>query len=143
MLWGTAVRSSRPMVRCAVAIFCTIASSGVMAATEYWSPKTAMLEAIDAPGGRASGILRGPVADQFASGTKSTSPVEIEVTTLNSFKQEGCKRLNVRLKQANVPTKDGRMTEFGVDYGINLCRDGSPPTEGIDLEQVGDVLRRR
>lgn len=130
-----------PTRLCAVAIFCAIMSSSVVAATEYWNPKTAMLEAINAPDGRASGILRGSIADQFASGTKSTSPVEIEVTTLKSFRQEGCKRLNVRLKQANVPTTDGKMTGFGIDYGINLCRDGNPPTEGMDLEEVGKVLR--
>lgn len=107
----------------------------------YWSPMAAMIKAIDAPDGRVSGILRGPIADQFAMTTKSSSPVEIEVTTIKSFKQEGCKRLNVRLKQANVPTQDGKTTEFGIDYGINLCRDGSPPTEGMDLEQVGNLLR--
>jgi len=87
-----------------------------------------MLEAIDAPDGRASGVLRGPIADQFAATTRSTSPVEIDVTTLHGFRQEGCKRLNVRLKQANVPAKDGKSAEFGIDYGVNLCRDGSPPT---------------
>jgi len=39
-----------------------------------------------------------------------------------------------------VPTKDGKTTEFSVNYGINLCRDGSPPTEGMDLEQIGKAL---
>jgi hypothetical protein len=37
-------------------------------------------------------------------------------------------------------TKEGKPTELVVDYGINLCRDGSPPTEGMDLEKVGKVL---
>lgn len=121
----------------------TLGSSVAMAAPEYWSPKNAMIEAIDAPGGRVSGILRGPIADQFAATTKSVSPVEIEVTTLKAFKQEGCKRLNVVLKQANVPTKDGKTTDFAMAYGINLCRDGSPPTEGMDLEQLGKILRQQ
>ncbi|MDD5295889.1 MAG: hypothetical protein PHU46_03150 [Rhodocyclaceae bacterium] len=30
-------------------------------------------------------------------------------------KKNGGKRLNVRLKQANVPTKEGNLAEFGVD----------------------------
>jgi hypothetical protein len=30
-----------------------------------------------------------------------------------------------------------------MDYGLNLCRNGSPPTEGIDLEQAGKVLERQ
>lgn len=127
--------------RCTVAILCAIMTSQVVAATVYWSPKAAMLEAIDSPSGRVQGILRGAIADQFASITKSTSPVEIEVTTIKKFKQDGCRRLNVRLKQANVQTKDGKTTDYGIDYGINLCRDGSPPIEGMDLEEVGNALR--
>jgi hypothetical protein len=109
------------------------------AAAEYASVGQLMLQAIDAPGGAARGVIVGPVAKKFRDATGSVAPVMAEVTTLKSFRQEGCKRLNVRLKQANVPT-DGKLTEFGVDYGLNLCRDGSPPTEGMDLEKAGQVL---
>ena len=62
-----------------------------------------MLEALNAPGGTANGVLVGPIADKFAASTGSAAPVVVEVTTLKSFKQEGCKRLNVRLKQAKKP----------------------------------------
>lgn len=111
-----------------------------VAAATYDNVKTLMFEAIDAPDGRAQGEIVGPIADKFRETTKSSAPVMAEVTTIKSFKQEGCKRLNVRLMQANVPTKDGKTTDFAIDYGINLCRDGSPPTEGMDLEKVGRVL---
>jgi len=37
-------------------------------------------------------------------------------------------------------TREGEPIEFAVDYGINLCRDGSPPTEGMDLEKIGKAL---
>lgn len=97
--------------------------------------KSLLFQAIE--DGRAQGEIVGPIADKFRETTKSSAPVMAEVTTLKSFKQEGCKRLNVRLTQANVPTKDGGTTEFVVNYGINLCRDGSPPAEGMDLEHVG------
>ncbi|WP_141056319.1 hypothetical protein [Tepidiphilus succinatimandens] len=109
-------------------------------AAEYTSAKPLLLQAIDAPDGRAQGEIVGPIADKFRETTKSSAPVMAEVTTIKSFKQEGCKRLNVRLTQANVPTKDGQTIDFAIDYGINLCRDGSPPTEGMDLEKVGEVL---
>ncbi|MEW5792651.1 MAG: hypothetical protein AB1790_14490 [Pseudomonadota bacterium] len=109
-------------------------------AAEYTSAKALLLQAIDAPDGRAQGEIVGPIADKFRETTKSSAPVMAEVTTIKSFKQEGCKRLNMRLKQANVPTKDGKTAEFAIDYGINLCRDGSPPTEGMDLEKVGKAL---
>ena len=109
-------------------------------AAEYASVGQLMLQALDAPGGTAHGVIVGPVAKKFRDTTGSVAPVMAEVTTLKSFRQEGCKRLNVRLKQANVPTTDGKLTEFGFDYGLNLCRDGSPPTEGMDLEKAGRVL---
>lgn len=116
---------------------------GQATAAEYSNLKLAMMEAIDAPGGMITGTVVGPVADKFASTTGSRGLVMLEVTTLKSFQQEGCKRLNVRLKQSNVQAKDGKAAEFGIDYGVNLCRDGSPTTEGMDLEQVGNVLRNR
>ena len=109
-------------------------------AAEYASVKAVMLEAIDAPDGKASGVLIGPMADKFSGATGSMAPVVVEVTTLKSFRQEGCKRLNVRLKQANVPTREGRPGEFGIDYGLNLCRDGSAPVEGMDLESARKAL---
>jgi hypothetical protein len=111
-------------------------------AAEYTRAKPLLLQAIDAPDGRVEGELVGPIADKFRETTKSTAPLMAEVTTIKSFKQEGCKRLNLRLKQANVMTKEGKPVEFAVDYGINLCRDGSPPTEGMDMEKVGNVLRQ-
>jgi hypothetical protein len=93
--------------------------------------------AIDAPDGKASGVLNDPVADRFRQASGSTLPVLVEVSTLKHFRQEGCRRLNLRIRQEG--TGKG---QFGIDYGINLCRDGSPPTEGIDLEQAGKVLER-
>jgi len=119
--------------------FVAFLTSASAIAAEY-SIRSAMLEAIDAHDGTVKGFVVGPIANRFASTTGSKSPVMVEVTTLKSFQQDGCKRLNVRLKQANVQAKDGKSAEVEIDYGVNLCRDGSPPTEGMDLEQVGKVL---
>ncbi|MDO9227354.1 MAG: hypothetical protein Q8M09_11885 [Pseudomonadota bacterium] len=98
-------------------------------ASEYTSAKPLLLQAIDAPDGRSKGILVGTVAEKFVSTTGSSAPVRVEVTTVKRFKQEGCRRLNLRMSQADVPTKDGRKVVFAMDYGINLCRDGSPAGE--------------
>ena len=132
-------KSPRRQSRCAtlVALALLAVAPSLSAATEFTSVKPVMLEALNAPGGTANGVLVGPIADKFAASTGSAAPVVVEVTTLKSFKQEGCKRLNVRLKQANVPTKEGKLAEFGVDYSLNLCRDGSAPTEGMAQNDVG------
>lgn len=97
--------------------------------------KQLLLMAIDAPDGKASGVLNDAVADHFRETTGSPLPVLVEVTTLKHFRQEGCRRLNLRIRQ------DGAgKGQFGIEYGINLCRDGSPPTEGVDLEQASRIL---
>ncbi len=100
--------------------------------------KQLLLMAIDAPDGKASGVLTDAIADRFRQASGSTLPVLVEVSTLKHFRQDGCRRLNLRIRQ-----EGSGKGQFGIDYGINLCRDGSPPTEGIDLEQAGKILERR
>lgn len=111
-------------------------------AAEYSNIKPLLMHAIDAPDGKSAGVLVGPVAEKFVSTTGSSAPVQAVVTTIKSFKQEGCKRLNVRLSQADVPTKDGKKIVLAMEYGINLCRDGSPLIEGMGVEHAGKALER-
>ena len=109
-------------------------------ALEYTSVKQLMVRAIDAPDGKAHGYILGSIADKFKITTGSSGRVSAEVSTIKSFNREGCKRLNVRLTQSEVPTSEGQTADFVIDYGLNMCRDGSPPTEGMDLEQASRVL---
>lgn len=97
--------------------------------------KQLLLMAIDAPDGKASGVLNDPIADRFRQATGSILPVLVEVSILKHFRQEGCRRLNLRIRQDGIG-----KGQFGIDYGINLCRDGSPPTEGMDIEQASKIL---
>jgi hypothetical protein len=99
-----------------------------------------MVRAIDAPDGKARGFILGSIADKFKKTTGSSGRVSAEVSTIKSFNRDDCKRLNVRLTQSDVPTSEGRTADFVVDYGLNMCRDGSPPTEGMDLEQTSPIL---
>jgi len=116
--------------------------SAAASAEEYISVKPLLLRAIDAVDGKSRGIIVGPIADRFKRTTGSSASITADVTTTKSFRQEGCKRLNVRLIQGGVATSAGEFSDFGMEYGLNLCRDGSPPTEGMDLEQAGKGLER-
>ena len=115
--------------RSVLLIVMAIVSRPTMAVSEFDSIKPLLLQAIDAPDGRAEGVIVGPIAQHWKASTKSAAPLLVEVTTLKRFRQEGCRRLNVRFKQENVVSKEGKQTEFAMDYGINVCRDGSPPSE--------------
>ena len=87
-----------------------------------------LLAAIDAPDGRAHGLLAGPLADAITSRFRATSPIHIDVSTLRRYAQPGCSRLNVRFWQDGVHLPGAaaprRQT---VDFGIDYCRDGLPP----------------
>jgi len=112
------------------------------AADRYTNIKPLLLQAIDAPDGRAEGEIVGPIADKFRETTGSNAPVVAEVTTIKRFQQEGCSRLALRLTQNDVPTKDGKRVPFTIEYGLNLCRDGNPPDEalqGVQMPQTEDA----
>lgn len=128
------------VIACAAALACV---ATLAKAAQYDSPKALLIQAIDAPDGKASGEIVGPVAERFRQATGSSAPVLADVSTIKSFQQEGCKRLQLRLRQGGVTGKDGKQGEVVFSYDLNLCRDGTPPTEGMDLGRVSEVLRSR
>ena len=87
-----------------------------------------LLAAIDAPDGRAHGLLSGPMADAITARFKATSPVYIDVSTERRYAQAGCRRLKVSFWQDGVqlPGEPGPRRRT-IDFGINYCRDGLPP----------------
>lgn len=123
-----------------VGLFMVSSISLASSMDEYSSVKPLLLQALDDPEGKSQGEIVGKIADKIQTTTKSTSPVIATVTTLKHFKQEGCSRLNLHLQQANVPTTSGKLADFAMDYGINLCKNGEPPTEGMDLGKVAPII---
>ncbi|WP_291981858.1 hypothetical protein [Candidatus Accumulibacter sp. ACC005] len=99
-----------------------------------------LIAAIDAPDGRSDGELSGRMAEFFKGQTRSSAPVRLQVRTLRKFAEAGCARLEAMLIQNEVPIGDGKRVPFAVRYELNLCRDGQPPSEGIDLDAASRVL---
>jgi hypothetical protein len=87
-----------------------------------------LLAAIDAPDGRAHGVLSGPVADAITARFTATTPVYIDVSTERRYAQQGCRRLKVSFWQDGVqlPGEPGSRRQT-IDFGLNYCRDGLPP----------------
>lgn len=111
----------------------------IASAADYHSVKSLLMEALSAFDGKASGIVQGKEADAIHGATGATDPVRAEVSTLKRFKQEGCSRLAVKLIQPNTPTRQGGKVDFALNYELNVCRDGRPPTEGMDLGEVSKI----
>jgi hypothetical protein len=87
-----------------------------------------LLAAIDAPDGRAHGLLSGPMADAITARFKATSPVYIDVSTERRYAQRGCRRMKVSFWQDGVQLPgEPSPRRRTIDFGINYCRDGLPP----------------
>ncbi len=122
----------------AIAVFSLFVTTA--SAAESYSIKVLLMQALSAPDGKARGIVEGKEADAIHTATGASDPVRAEVSTLMRFKQAGCSRLAVKLIQPNTPTKSGTKTDFALNYELNLCQNGMPPTEGMDLGEVSKIL---
>jgi len=124
--------------------FITIATLTLLAntanAAESFSVKALLMQALNAPDGKSKGIIEGKEADAIHAATGASDPTRAEVSTIKKFNQEGCSRLAVRLIQPNTPTKEGGKTDFALNYELNLCRNGTPPSEGMDLGKAAKIL---
>jgi hypothetical protein len=90
--------------------------------------KPLLIEAIDTSGGEAHGRLTGELADAISRQFQTSSPINVDVTTLIRYAQEGCRRLSVLIWQENVHFRPGTAAaRQSVEFGINYCRTGLPP----------------
>ena len=98
------------------------------------SVKALLVSALNSPDGTASGTVEGREVDYIHEKTGATDPVQAEVSTVKLFVNEpGCGRLALKLTQPNMPTKDGKTENFFMKYELNICKDGTQPTEGVDI----------
>jgi hypothetical protein len=87
-----------------------------------------LLAALD--NGEAHGVLVGEAAQWMAQVFKTMAPIEIDVRTVRTLRQPGCKRLAITTAQDGV--WDFNRTERAaaperkaLTWMINYCRDGS------------------
>jgi hypothetical protein len=107
---------------------CSAGSVMAQERTPVRDARQLLIAAIDAPDGQARGVLVGEIADAISQRFKATTPIYIDVTTERRYVQPGCSRLNVRFWQDGVQLPgEASPRKQTIDFGINYCRDGSPP----------------
>jgi hypothetical protein len=90
--------------------------------------RTLLLAAHDAPDGVAAGVLAGPSAEAISQRFSTTAPIMVDVHTLHSLAQPGCRRLGVRISQAGVQLPGAASPRLQViEFGVDHCHDGLPP----------------
>lgn len=113
-------------------------SAGLFFASEASAAESADILFAALAHGSASDVLTGSVADYWQGQTRSKSPVLMKAKVIKQFKEKGCGRLSITMHQENVPLKKGGVAPFEYSYQMNLCPDGSPPQEGLDLATMPD-----
>lgn len=113
----------------AVAAACTLAPAVAQEARQPVEDfRLLLVSAIDAADGTAKGVLIGPMAEAISTKLKASGPILLDVTTLRRYRQEGCRRFNVRFSQKGIHLPSGGPArDQTLDMGLNYCRDGQPP----------------
>lgn len=96
--------------------------------------------------GQAQGQLTGAMAQRWKAVTKSDRPITISAKVLSRFKQVGCARLDVQMRQEEVPLRSGGTAPFQSKWQLNVCVDGTPPAEGRDpgaVKRAADAMEGR
>lgn len=109
-----------------------ISAAGILGANSVQAEEITRLIRTAAAEGSAEGEVTGKVATFWKRTTKSDSPVYTRITTIKTFSQPDCRRLNISLAQENVPTKSGQKIVYRQDFQMNICADGTPPKESIE-----------
>ncbi len=90
--------------------------------------RTLLLAAHDAPDGTVAGVLTGTSAEAISQRFATSAPIFVDVQTLRTLPQPGCRRLAVRISQDGVQLPGAAAPRLQViEFGVDHCRDGLPP----------------
>jgi len=117
-----------------VSLVSTVHAQVTIQQTTDTKPIDLFRAAIDSPTGNFRAQVFGQLAQQVqqAIGAPNT-PVFADIKTVQSFKQEGCKRLAMTLSTPEHKMKltNGTMAPFAATWTLNICRNGKPPVETV------------
>ena len=102
----------------------TVACEGLAQTTVYTRQHDLLAAAIRH--GSTSGVMEGEVAEHFTRQFRSTGPLLVSASVIQSFGRSDCKRLEMVFTKQEVETPRGR-TDAVLKSRLNYCLDGSPP----------------
>jgi hypothetical protein len=78
--------------------------------------------------GHANGLVEGPVAEKAKVSLRAQGPLNLSVTRLFEYAQEGCARLRMDFVQSNAfPPGSTKVADYSWSTEVSLCTDGQPP----------------
>lgn len=105
--------------------------------------RTLLLAAHDAPDGAVAGVLTGPSAEAISQRFGTNAPILVDVQTLRTLGQPGCRRLGVRISQEGVQLPGASAPRLQViEFGVDHCRDGLPPRHASPVAPAAPSAKR-
>lgn len=90
--------------------------------------------------GAAAGVMKGDVAEIFAAQFQTRGALLVTARSIRSWRQKGCKRIEVVYTQRDIDTPKGR-TEGTFTQQLNYCLDGLPPETTVGEAVKGQKVR--
>lgn len=82
-----------------------------------------------------------PWVQKIRMALKSTGPVNVQAYVLHRYQQEGCGRVQFVFLIPNAGAEAPKgMRDVPFSLALNLCTDGQPPMEAVDLQDVAKAL---
>lgn len=112
----------------------TLAANPAPPVREVDDLKLLMIEALEAPDGKAKAFLTGPAIEMANKYFDAHGKLAAVVTREKRYRQPGCGRLKVVLHQMGVldPVTKERKTRASV-YGLDYCTTGKPPVDKTEV----------
>lgn len=98
------------------------------------------LDAIDSPGGTATFTFDKTIPWVKAMRQQLATEGSVTVVTkvVKRFREEGCARLQTVFTVHEAALQGGRLVDQQFSINYNLCRDGLPPKETLDIRDIRD-----
>jgi len=131
-------------------ILATLAASAVLcgnATAQTRDFKPLVVGALDAPAGELTKTFAAntPWVQVMRQKLGTEGPITVTTKVVKKFKEEGCGRVEATflVHDAKVVKASARGVEdTRFSFQLNVCRDGMPPVEGMDLRDLQRAVSR-
>ncbi len=131
-------------------ILATLAASAVLcgnATAQTRDFKPLVVGALDAPTGELTTTFAAntPWVQVMRQRLGTEGPITVTTKVVKKFKEEGCGRVEATFlvhdaKVVKTTARGVEDTKFS--FQLNVCRDGMPPVEGMDLRDLQRAVSR-
>lgn len=100
-------------------------------------------QAIESPQGAVQHTFAAdvPWVRQMRQKLEFPGPIKVETSVVRRYQQEGCARVRHRFNMLDAALVKGKLEPMVFQLELNVCSNGEPPLESLDILAVEDALK--